>query len=152
MIIPDKLIISSRLPKACRNEENNMKFLWTTIYVKDLEESIAFYSDLVGLRVLRRFPAGPGVEIVFMGNGMPDETTVELLADRNQSAVRHSEFFSIGFAVDSLDAMLETVKSKNIPVHSGPVETPGSRFFTIQDPNGLSVQFFKAKVRETVKS
>lgn len=117
-----------------------MKFLWTTIYVKNLEESIAFYSDLLGLKVVRRFPAGPGVEIAFMGNGIDDETLVELLADSNNSAVNFSEFISIGFAVDSLDAMLETVKSKNIPVHGG---THGSRFFFIKDPNGLNVQFFQ---------
>ena len=49
------------------------------------------------------------------------------------------------FAVDSLDAMLDRVKSKNIPVYSGPIETPSSRFFYIKDPNGLNVQFFQQK-------
>jgi lactoylglutathione lyase len=122
-----------------------MKFLWTTITVKNLEESIAFYSNLVGLKVTRRFPAGPGIEIAFMGNGVANETTVELLADSKHSAVNYTEFISIGFAVDSVDAMLETLKSKNIPVHTGPVETPGSKFFTIKDPNGLNVQFFQQK-------
>lgn len=122
-----------------------MKFLWTTIYVKNLEESIAFYSDLLGLQVSKRFPAGPGVEIAFMGNGGNDETLVELLADSKNSTVNFSEFISIGFAVDSADAMLETVKSKNIPVHNGPFETPSFKFFTIKDPNGLNVQLFQQK-------
>ncbi len=121
-----------------------MKFLWTTIYVKDLDESIAFYSNLLGLQVLRRFPAGPGVEIAFMSDGI-NETTVELLSDCNHSTVNFSEFISIGFAVDSVDAMLDTVKRKNIPVHTGPIETPGSKFFSIKDPNGLNVQFFQQK-------
>ena len=40
-------------------EANEMQFLWTTVYVKDLDESIAFYSDLAELKVQRRFPAGP---------------------------------------------------------------------------------------------
>ena len=122
-----------------------MKFLWTTIYVINLDESIAFYSDLIGLKVLKRFPAGPGIELAFMGNGTNDETLVELLADSGNKNVNHGEFISIGFAVDSLDTMLNTVKSKNIPVHHGPIETPGSRFFSIKDPNGLSVQFFQQK-------
>ena len=59
-----------------------MKFLWTTIYVKNLDESITFYSNLLGLKVVNRFPAGPGMEIAFMGNGINDETLVELMADR----------------------------------------------------------------------
>ncbi|WP_024831253.1 VOC family protein [Ruminiclostridium josui] len=122
-----------------------MKFLWTTINVKSLDESIGFYSDLLGLKLLKRFPAGAGMEIAFMGNGIENETLVELMVDSNNNAVNFSEFISIGFAVDSVDAMLNTVKSKNIPVQSGPVDTPSSKFFTIKDPNGLNVQFFQQK-------
>jgi lactoylglutathione lyase len=95
--------------------------------------------------VLKRFPAGPSMEIAFMGNGITDETLVELLADSNNSTVNFSEFISIGFAVDSVDTMLDTIKSKNIPVHTGPIETPRSKFFYIKDPNGLNVQFFQQK-------
>ena len=122
-----------------------MKFLWTSIYVKNLDESIAFYSNLLGLKVTKRFPAGPGMEIAFMGNGINNETLVELLADSKNSIFNYSEFISIGFAVDSVDAMLDTIKSKNIPVHNGPFETPGSKYFCIKDPNGLNVQFFQQK-------
>lgn len=122
-----------------------MKFLWTTISVKNLEESISFYSNIAGLRMLRRFPAGPGIEIAFMGNGTDSETLVELIADNSMIDIDHSEFVVIGFAVDSADAMMDTVISKNIPIHNGPFETPGSKFFTIKDPNGVSVQFFQQK-------
>ena len=122
-----------------------MEFLWTTICVKKLEESIAFYSNLLGLQVVRRFPAGPAMEIAFMGNGVDDETLVELLADSNHNEVSYSEFVSIGFAVDSVDVMLETVKRENITVHNGPFETPGGKYFFIKDPNGFNVQFFQRK-------
>jgi lactoylglutathione lyase len=126
-------------------EDDKMKFLWTTIYVTNLDESVAFYTDLVGLQVMSRFPAGPGIEIAFMGNGTDNETMVELLADSNNSNVNFTEFLSAGFAVESADAMLEIVKSKNIPVHNGPIETPSFKFFTIKDPNGLNIQFFQQK-------
>jgi lactoylglutathione lyase len=122
-----------------------MKYLWTTIYVKDLDESITFYSNMLGLKMLKRFPAGPGIEIAFMGNGSNNETLVELLVDINNKTVSHGESIALGFAVDSVDAMLDTIKSKNISVHNGPVETPSSKFFTIKDPNDLNVQFFQQK-------
>lgn len=122
-----------------------MKFLWTTIYVKNLDESIAFYSDLPGLKLVRRFQAGPGIEIAFMGNGTENETLVELLADREKTEIDYGEFISIGFAVDSVEAMLVKVREKNIPVHGGPVETPGALFFNIKDPDGLNIQFFQQK-------
>lgn len=122
-----------------------MKFLWTTIHVENLDESIAFYTDLAELKLLKRFPAGPGMEIAFLGNGTDNETLIELLADNKNGTIGFNEFISIGFAVDSADAMLETVKSKNIPVHSGPFESPGFKFFGIKDPDGLNVQFFQQK-------
>jgi len=122
-----------------------MKFLWTTIHVKNLDESIAFYSDLLGLKMMRRFPAGPKMEIAFMGNGTEDETLVEFIADNSGNDVDFSEFISIGFAVDSVDEMMDTVKSKDIPVHSGPFDVPGARYFCIKDPNGLILQLFQQK-------
>ncbi len=122
-----------------------MKLLWTTIYVKNLEESIAFYADLAGLKLQRRFPAGPGIEIAFMGNGTENETLVELLADSSKTAINHSEFISIGFSVDSVDTMLKTLESKGIGLLGDPVETPAMKYITIKDPNGLTVQFFQQK-------
>ena len=54
-----------------------MKFLWATLNVRDLAESVEFYQDVIGLTMDRRFPIEGG-EIVFMGSG---ETKVELIYD-----------------------------------------------------------------------
>ncbi len=122
-----------------------MKYLWTTIHLKNLDESIHFYSDLIGLKVMQQFPAGPGIEIAFMGNGTSDETLVELYANCNNNAISFNDFLSIGFAVDSIEEMLETVRSKNIPIYNELIETPKFKWFTVKDPNGLNVQFFQQK-------
>jgi len=122
-----------------------MKYLWTTIHVKNMDESILFYSDLLGLQVIQRFPAGPGIEIAFMGNGVDNETMVELYANCNNTTINFCEFISIGFAVDSIDVMLDIVKSKGILIYNEPIETPKFKWFTIKDPNGLNVQFFQQK-------
>lgn len=122
-----------------------MKFLWTTIYVSSLDESIRFYEELLGLNVLRRFPAGPGMEIAFLGNGKDGETLVELIVDEKKGKINHSESISIGFAVESMEDMLETIKKRNIPIHDGPIEAPNSKFFSIKDINGVIVQFFQQK-------
>ena len=110
-----------------------------------MDESIAFYSNLLGLKPIRRFPAGPGIEITFMGNGTENETLVELLYDANAQEIAFGESLSIGFAVTSVDAMLETIKSLGLSVHRGPIKTPTSTFLTVKDPNGLNVQLFQQK-------
>ena len=116
-----------------------MKFCWTTLMVKDMEESLKFYQEIVGLSIDRRFKAGPGSEIVFLGKG---ETKVELISNEANKEVNFGKDISLGFEVDSLDDMLAFVKEKGAAVHSGPFQpNPHVRFFYVMDPNGLKIQF-----------
>ena len=117
------------------------KFLWATITVKDLEESLKFYQEIVGLTLDRRYEARPGVEIAFLGMG---ETKVELIKDESIEDVNIGEHISLGFEVDSVDDMMKILEDKDIPIHSGPFQpNPSIKFFYIKDPNGLNIQFFE---------
>lgn len=115
-----------------------MKFCWTTVNVKDLDESLKFYKEIVGLSVDRRFMAGNNVEIAFLGKG---ETKLELIYDKNKKDLFIGNDISVGFEVKSVDEMMEFLKEKNIKIQSGPFQpNPKIRFIYIKDPNGLSVQ------------
>jgi len=104
-----------------------------------MDESLKFYEEIVGLMLNKRFKAGPGVEIAFLGNG---ETQVELLYDENSEEVKVGQDISLGFEVNSLDEIMRDVKEKGIDIHSGPFQpNPHIRFFYIIDPNGLKIQF-----------
>ena len=85
--------------------------------MKNLDESISFYTELVNLTVNRRFPAGAGVEIAFLGNQNRGETQIELICNTAVPPVSQGEGVALGFAVESLDAMLSTVKSRGLPLH-----------------------------------
>jgi lactoylglutathione lyase len=114
-----------------------MKFCWCTITTNDLDASIAFYRDIVGLALTRRFAAGPDTQIAFLGSG---ETQIEVIQSGSEATVGSG--ISLGFEVDSVDEMMTFVKEKGIPIHSGPMSpNPHVRFFYVQDPNGLKIQF-----------
>lgn len=116
-----------------------MKFNWCTIQVNDLEESIKFYQEVVGLTIDRRFQAGPDTEIAFLGDG---ETKVELICNKGTESVAIGSDISLGFQADSLEKIMELLKEKNIPVHGGPFQpNPHIRFIYVLDPNGLKIQF-----------
>ncbi|WP_291632407.1 VOC family protein [Clostridium sp.] len=116
-----------------------MKFCWSTLMVINLEESIKFYKEIVGLNVSRRFNAGPAVEIAFLGDG---ETKIELICNEAVKEVRLGEDISLGFEVNSLDEMMALVKEKGIDINSGPFQpNPHTKFFYVLDPNGLKIQF-----------
>jgi len=115
-----------------------MKFCWCTLGVKDMEESVKFYRDIVGLPVNRRFPAGPGLEIAFLGEG---ETKVELICGEKYPALAAAGI-SLGFEVKSLDGTMQFIKEKGLEAASGPFQpNPHIKFFYVKDPDGHSVQF-----------
>jgi len=115
-----------------------MKFCWSTLRVKDMDESIQFYTDIVGLDVENRFKAGP-VEIAFLGRG---ETKIELIAESENRDINVGQDISWGFEVPSLDQLLALVKEKGIQVDGEPIQpNPHVRFFFVKDPNGMRIQF-----------
>jgi lactoylglutathione lyase len=116
-----------------------MKFCWTTLTVNNLEESVRFYQEIVGLPISKRYPAGPGVEICFLGDG---ETKVELIHNPNQKAATNVQGVSLGFEVNSLDEKIKFIQEKGLKVADGPFQpNPHIKFFFVKDPNGVSVQF-----------
>src|SRR5659263_377620 len=116
-----------------------MKFCWSTLMVKNLEESLKFYQEIVGLEVNRRFKAGPGVEIAFLGDG---ETKIELIGNGSGEEVNVGKDISWGFEVDSLDKTLSLIKEKGFEIQSGPFQpNPHIKFFYMLDPNGFKIQF-----------
>ncbi|MBM7614146.1 VOC family protein [Alkaliphilus hydrothermalis] len=96
-----------------------MKFCWSTLFVNNMEESLKFYQEIIGLKEDRRFKAGPEMEIAFLGDG---ETKVELIWDAKNQDVNLGKDISLGFQVDSLDDMMTFVKEKGIDIHSGPFQ------------------------------
>lgn len=116
-----------------------MKFSWSTLRVQNMEESVKFYTEVVGLEVVDKFPAGPGSEITFLGN---QETKIELISDNNTRETSVGSDISWGFEVESLDKMLDHVKEKGIAIESGPIQpNPHIKMFFVKDPNGMRIQF-----------
>jgi lactoylglutathione lyase len=116
-----------------------MKFCWSTLNVKNMEESLKFYEEVVGLTVDKRFQAGPGMEIAFLGDG---ETKVELIYNENSTDINVGKDISWGFEVKSVDEMMNFVKEKGIAIEGGPFQpNPHVKFFYVKDPNGLKIQF-----------
>lgn len=116
-----------------------MKFCWTTIHVKDLDRSQAFYQDIIGLPVNRRMKPSPDMELAFLGEG---ETKVELICHKEAADIEFGKDISLGFVVESLDDFSEELKSRNIGIHSGPFQpNPFIKFLYVLDPDGLKIQF-----------
>lgn len=104
-----------------------------------MEKSIEFYTEIAGLKLDRRFNAGPDTEICFLGDG---ETKIELICDTDIRPDCLGEGISMGFEVESLESLKELLSNKGIDIHSGPFQpNPEIRFLYVKDPDGFNVQF-----------
>lgn len=118
-----------------------MKLSWSTLNVKNMDESVAFYRDIVGLTLQHRMQAGPHMELAFLGDG---ETKIELIDRKDQTQVSVGPDISWGFEVESIDDMMEFLKTRSVKILSGPIQpSPHMRFFFAADPNGLRIQFYE---------
>lgn len=121
-----------------------MEFCWITLHVRNLEESIKFYHELLGVEIVQRFNAGEDTEIAFLGK--IDKPKIELLHNKKDRVVAQATGLSVGFEVDSLDQAMEYIKANNIPIKSGPIQpSPTTRFFFIEDPNSITIQIVEHK-------
>ncbi|HOO69759.1 MAG TPA: VOC family protein [Bacteroidales bacterium] len=120
-----------------------MKICWITMYVRDMKESLQFYTQILGLEVKRTFSAGPDMEICFLeGNG----TDLELIYDPEHKTVAYGQDISVGFIVESLEDTISGLKEKGITRITGPISpNPSISFIFITDPNGLKIQLAEQK-------
>lgn len=122
-----------------------MNYGFVTVKVKSLEESLKFYTEFLGLSVINKFPAGPGVNIAFLSD--ENGNKIELIEDAHEKIseeVKGLSLISIGFVVPSVDKIIELVNEKGLKILRGPVKTPtGVKFIYIEDPNGAELEFIE---------
>lgn len=104
-----------------------------------MEKSLHFYQEIIGLNINRRIKPNTDKEIIFLGSS---ETQIELIYNTKVDNIAVGKDISLGFVVDSIEQIIEILKKKNIPIHSGPFQpNPSIKFIYILDPNGVKIQF-----------
>ncbi len=112
-----------------------MKFALTTLYVKDMEKSLLFYHELLGMPVLRRLSMGPGREIAFLGT--LGDVNLELIA--SDAAVSYAGF-SIGFDVDDLAAAKKKLAANGYALKREIKPAPAVTLAFFDGPNGEEIE------------
>ena len=117
-----------------------MKLNHVTISVKDMEESVNFYRDVIGLTVKTRFSPSAGIEIAFLGDGGSD---VELIYRQTQTEITIGEDISLGFEVCSMGEIMDVLRQKGFSASEIYQPVPQIKYFFATDPNGVRIQFLE---------
>ena len=129
-----------------------MRILHTMIRVNDLDESLKFYCDVLGMRLLRKrdYPSGR-FTLAFVGYGAESETAVIELTynwDTHQYDLGNS-FGHIAVGVEDIYKTCADLRSRGAKIvrEPGPMKHGGSEIAFIEDPNGYKIELIDLKTR-----
>ncbi|MFX1317494.1 MAG: VOC family protein [Promethearchaeota archaeon] len=110
-----------------------MKVKYVTIIVENMEQSVNFYTEVMGFEVDSQFTPRSEVIITLMkGEG---EAMIELIKNTENEI----GLFSVGMEVNDLNTTVKELKSKGAKITMEPVSiTVGSLAF-LEDPNGAKI-------------
>ena len=117
-----------------------MNFSFVAIQTCELEKSVVFYRDVMGMSVTRDFTAGPDRIVMLKGEGCG----VELVYGPEGPGTTTGTHPVLGFDVDDLDRVVDTMRAHGVPIVEGPCSpNPGVRFIMVKDPNGIKMELLE---------
>ncbi len=129
-----------------------MRILHTMLRVGDLERSLAFYRDVLGMQLLSRkdYPDGK-FTLAFVGYGKnPEHAEIELT---HNWGVDHSElgtaYGHVALGVDDIYAVCERIRAAGgkITREPGPMKHGTTVIAFVQDPDGYKVELIEERSR-----
>jgi len=125
-----------------------MRMLHTMLRVGDLDASIKFYTDIMGMTLLRRkdYPGGE-FTLAFLGYG--DEAThtvLELTHNWGTASYNLGDGFGhIAIAVDNAYDACERIKQQggNVVREAGPMKHGGTVIAFVEDPDGYKIELIE---------
>jgi lactoylglutathione lyase len=127
-----------------------MRILHTMLRVGDLERSIRFYTEVLGMKLLRRkdYPDGK-FTLAFIGYGdESDNAVIELT--HNWGVERYelgTAYGHIAIEVADAAAACDGVRKLGgrVTREAGPMKFGGSVIAFVEDPDGYKIEFIQAK-------
>lgn len=123
---------------------NVKKLLHTRMRVSDMDQTIAFYTEVLGLEVLERKVSPRGSQLAFLR--VPNsEELIELCSFPPSGPVKVQEdLVHLAFQVESLDQTIAALQQRGVRITDGPTTTSsGSRFLFIDAPDGYEVELIE---------
>jgi lactoylglutathione lyase len=132
-----------------RHKEKAMnRLLHTMIRVNDLNETLKFYCDALGMKLLRKhdYPNGE-FTLAFVGyEAENNHTVIELTHNWGTKGYEQGTAFGhLAVGVDDLYATCAALKEKGVKVvrEPGPMKFGGPHIAFVEDPNGYKVEIIQ---------
>ncbi|MBI5423795.1 MAG: VOC family protein [Opitutae bacterium] len=121
------------------------KLLHTRMRVNDIERTVKFYEDALGLRATRRHTSPRGAQLVFLATPNSDEEIEICQMPPGAPSVQvQPDLMHLAFEVADLAAFEAELKKKGYTLSDGPTKTgSGSVIAFIDAPEGYEVELIQ---------
>jgi lactoylglutathione lyase len=120
------------------------RLLHTRYRVSDLDKTVAFYRDVLGLRETRRSKSGRGSELVFF-KAPGSEEEIEICKFDGSGPVQVGpDLTHLAFEVDDIEAFAKHSAALGYPLSDGPHKSSsGSVIAFIDAPEGYEIELIQ---------
>ena len=119
------------------------KLLHTRYRVRDLEKTVSFYKDVLGLKELRRHTSDRGSHLVFLKAPEGDVEIEICKFDQSGPVAVGPDLTHLAFEVDDLEKFAREAAAKGYPLSDGPHSTGSSKIAFIHAPEGYEVELIE---------
>ena len=119
-----------------------MKYLHTMVRISDVEKSLHFYRDLLGLKEVRRHDNEKGrYTLIFLAAPGQEETPVELTYNWDPEAYTGGRNFGhLAYEVDDIYAFCETMMKGGVTINRPPRD---GRMAFVRSPDNISIEILQ---------
>ncbi len=120
-----------------------MKYLHTMVRVSDVDASLRFYCDALGLREVRRYDNEKGrFTLIFLASPGDEAAQVELTFNWDESGYDGGRNFGhLAYAVDDIYAACERLIEHGVTIARPPRD---GRMAFVRSPDGISIELLQA--------
>jgi lactoylglutathione lyase len=120
-----------------------VKYLHTMVRVSNLDESLDFYCDKLGLDEVRRMEVESGrFTLVFLAAPSDHEAQIELTYNWDPQTLEAGRNFGhLAYRVDDIYAVCQRLRDSGVTIHRPPRD--GHMAF-VRSPDGISIELLQA--------
>ena len=123
------------------------KYLHTRFRVSDMDKSISFYRDILGMEVIEQKTSSRGSKLVFLK--FPNmECELELCSFPDSGNVHVPEdLVHLAFEVDDLERCMKKLRVAGVAITEGPIKSSnGTRFIFTEDPDKYEIELMQYRL------
>ena len=120
------------------------KLLHTRYRVNDLERTVKFYRDILGLQEVKRHKSPRGSELVFLKAPESEELIEICYFPGSESVNCQADLTHLAFSVDSLEEFAKHLAKHGLKYSDGPTtSSTGTTFAFIDAPEGYEIELIQ---------